>query len=153
MKQYISLLAIAIFTIFVYSCNKGTVVTYPENLNQGYNDNEITYDQINGTYRMYDSIHFVGIEAYQQIDNKFKHSINHTETVKINIENGVGAFNLRGLHFVESRGVMSEYIAPNPGYDITKIWFRRDSIYVNYLMRAYKPDSVLSITLMGYKVK
>lgn len=153
MKQYISLLAIAIVAIFVYSCNKGTVVTYPDNINQGYNDNVLTYDQINGTYRMYDSIHFVGIEAYQPVDNKYKHTINKLEDIKISIENGVGAFNFRNLHFVESRGVMSEYIALNPGYDITKIWFRQDSIYVNYLMRAYKPDSVMSITLMGYKVK
>lgn len=153
MKQYISLLAIAFISILIYSCNKGTVVTYPENANTSFNNAVLTYDQISGTYHMYDSIYYVGNEGYQPIDPQYKKPINANYTIKVGIENGIGVFNYHGLRFVESRGVMSEYIAYDPSFDITKIWFRQDSIMVNYLKRSYSNDSCLNITVFGYKVK
>lgn len=153
MKQNISLLFIALITLFAFACNKGTVVTYPDDANQGFNNTVLTYGQISGTYHMYDSIYYIGNEGYQPIDPQYKRLINASYAINVGVENGVGAFNYHGLHFVESRGVQSEYIAYDPNFDITKIWFRQDSIMVNYLKRSYRNDSCLNITVFGYKVK
>ncbi len=150
MKKLLPLLGfVTVFSII--ACNKGQVNTFPDGSSYGSNSG-LTYQQINGTYRMYDSIHFIGNVGYQPIDPKFRYKIDRTETFNINVENGVGVFNYQNYKYIESKNVMNEYMTKHPDFTYTKIWFNRDSIYVNYFNVNYRNDSALNITVKGYKL-
>jgi hypothetical protein len=150
MKQLLSLSAAVVIFSFI-ACNKGQVNTFSPGTSYG-NPTGLTYQQINGTYRMQDSIHFMGYVAYQPIDPKFQYKIDRPETINIIVENGIGAFNYQGYKYLETRGVTNEYMTQHPGFTYTKIRFYQDSIYVNYFNVNYRNDSALNITVKGYKL-
>lgn len=148
MKNYISLLSLT--AVLLFACNKGNVNTFPEGTSYG--NSGLTYQQITGIYKMYDSIHFIGNQAYQPIDNKFVYPLNKNESFAISVENGVGVFTYQGQKFVETKGVANEYMTASPYYDIAKIRFNKDTVFVNFFKQEYSNDSSLNITVRGYKL-
>jgi len=126
------------------------VNTFPQG--SSYGNSGLTYQEINGTYKMYDSIYFMGNVGYQPIDPKFRYKIDRPESINITNENGVGVFNYQGYKYIETKGVMNEYMTSNPGFTYTKIRFNKDSIYVNFFNINYRNDSALNITVKGYKL-
>ncbi|OSZ82839.1 hypothetical protein CAP35_06130 [Chitinophagaceae bacterium IBVUCB1] len=149
MKKVLPLFGIVIVTSFI-ACRKGQVNTFPDG--SSYGNAGLTYQQINGTYKMHDSIYFMGNVGFQPIDPKFRYKLDRNETININVENGVGVFNYQGYKYIETKGVMNEYMTTNPGFTYTKIRFNKDSIYVNFFNINYRNDSALNITVKGYKL-
>ncbi|MBS1773000.1 MAG: hypothetical protein JST82_09065 [Bacteroidetes bacterium] len=143
---------IIVMVAFVFaSCSKSDIVFVdPEGVTNSKSPTSLKYADITGDYILFDSIHFIGNQAYQPIQVQKHYPIYNPVKVNINTSNASFVFNNKTYY--ESHGVQNEYIASDSYFDINKIWFTRDSIYINYLKRSYIGDSSLNITMRGYKL-
>ncbi len=119
--------------LFACACNKGIAYTPADNAPQSNYGEGLTYDQINGNYLLYDSTYYIGNQAVQYIYDKYKHPI--ARPINIAIDKSTANFYYNSQKYYETHTVSNEYQTADSFFDIQKIRFRKDTIYINYFKR------------------
>ena len=147
----LSFIVIAV-ALLTQGCYKGTVDTKPEGAPSA-GAQSLTYEQINGKYILFDSIYFIGNQALQPLLPEYRHPI--TRIVTFNIDRSTAPVNLvfDNQIYYENYGVANQYMTDDKYFDIQKVLFTKDSVFINYFRRQYRNDSSLNISVKGYKIK
>lgn len=113
----------------------------------------LTYSQMNGTYILFDSIHFIGNPYIQFVHYDSMHPIHKPVTIDIQSENGKGMFVFEGYKYIETGSLTNEFQTYDKNFTWKKFIFSKDSVFINYYDDAYAENKTLNISFKGYKMK